>query len=354
MSLLTVPSVTHANHSSHGFYGHKTFFKNFFSSLEANTLHHAWLLTGPQGIGKARAAKILAQFLLEYPSPPYPSSIPLSAPLWTKTQQEMNPDFLLIEKGEETLSQSKNFITIDAVRHMSHVVQQTSREDGWKVIIVDSVDEMNEKAQNALLKNLEEPSSKTVFFLINHTASTLSPTVRSRCQEVKLHPLSSLDMENFVNDQNLTFQERDKNTLLQIAEGRLGIFQTMVQHNGLGTLDKIIEGFHEVLSLKTPPYPLCLRLSETLLKEGDHAYPLFSYLLAWYSHRITYRMAVQDFSNPLNEKEKNLFSLLSPLSMEKWLTVQEKILESMKEESVLKVEQKQTILNCFMALEKAL
>jgi DNA polymerase-3 subunit delta' len=219
------PLVDDVNHTP-PFYGHEKLFEKFLHSLQAQTLHHAWLLTGPQGIGKATAAKILARFLLRHADDSYPTEIPLSEPedaIGRQTLEGTHPDFILIEKGEEGLSASKNFITIDAVRHVTQSIQQTSSHNGWKVVIVDSLDDMNEKAQNALLKSLEEPSQKTIFFLINHTASTLSPTIRSRCQEVKLQPLSPVLMEAFIKSNHLALTDAEKNLLILMAKGRLGI-----------------------------------------------------------------------------------------------------------------------------------
>lgn len=349
----TEPSPEATHHQA--FYGHEMFHQNFLKSLQSETLHHAWLLTGPQGVGKASSAKFLARLLLRHPEGSYPETIPLSEPedsVWHQTHQGTHPDFLFIEKGEDTLSQSKSFITIDAVRHLNHMLQQTS--EGWKVIIVDSLDDMNEKAQNALLKNLEEPSPKTVFFLISHMGSNLSPTIRSRCQEVKLHPISTPDMEKFISTQELTLTEGEKDLLCLLSKGRLGTFQHLVQNNGLGLVSRIIEGIKEVFTRKSAPYPLCFKLSETVLKEGDAVQGLFYYLLTWYCHRITERIATQDFSKPLNSEERDLFKQLPSLSLEKWLTAEEKILELIRDEQQLKLEPKQTVFSCFIALEKAL
>jgi DNA polymerase-3 subunit delta' len=341
----------------HHFYGHEIFHQNFLKGLQSNTLHHAWLLTGPQGIGKASSAKFVARFLLRHPEGSYPKTIPLTESedtVWHQTHHGTHPDFLLIEKGEDTLSQSKNFITIDAVRHANQMLQQTSERNGWKIIVVDSIDDMNEKAQNALLKNLEEPSPKTLFFLISHMGSNLSPTVRSRCQEVKLHTISTADMNSFIESQSLALTSNEKDLLCLLSKGRLGTFQNLVAHNGLKLLDQIMEGIGEVLRRRTPPYPLCFRLSETLMKEGEMVHHLFYYLFTWYSHRVTEKIATQEFSNPLNDRERDLFTLFSPLYLEKWLTVQEKILELIRDEQQLKMEPKQTILSCFTALEKAI
>ena len=336
-------------------YGHQWFFDAFLKSLSQETPHHAWLLTGPQGIGKSLVAQRLARFLLRHSQGPYPETLPSETndSIFAQTLQGSHPDYLLIQKGEDTVSKSKSFITIEAIRQISHFSQQTSANDGWKVVVVDSVDDMNEKAQNALLKNLEEPSSKTLFFLMSHSTHVL-PTIRSRCQEIKLSPLNATDMDQFTTEHPLPLTPQEKTMAQTIACGRVGILQTILEEDGLSLFGEILEGIQEVLTLRSPPYPNCFSLSERALKKGDPHYRLLQYLLTWYTHRITYCLATHSFDNPLDEQEAALFQILSTLSLEKWLTTQEKILELLAQETYLKVEPKQTILGCFAALEQAL
>lgn len=335
-------------------HGHQDFLDRFLAGIQSNTLHHAWLLTGPRGIGKSLVAQHVARFLLrQSPSSTIPRLETHDA-VFDQTHQGTHPDFLFIEKGEHTVSGSKMFITIDAIRKMTQFIQQTSAQEGWKVVVIDSVDDMNEKAQNALLKSLEEPTPKTLFLLVSHASNGVMPTIRSRCHEVKLSPLSEEDMDQFLKEQPLPLLPEETNLLKTLARGRLGILQALLDQDGITLFSKLLKGMTEVLTLKTPPYPICLKLSETLVSKESNAQQLFYYLMTWYGHRIATALATGVFPPPLNEEEKGLFKLLSKTTLEKWLTVQEKLLESMGREQRLKVEPKQTILSCFTSMDQAL
>lgn len=336
-------------------YGHQAFFEDFLKSLQKNNLHHAWLLSGPRGIGKSLVAQRLGRFLLRHPVPPYPATLPLESKdaVFDQVHHATHPDYLFIEKGEHTASKSKTFITIDAIRQITHFIQQTSQSQGWKVIIIDSIDDMNEKAQNALLKNLEEPKQGTLFFLISHSAHIL-PTIRSRCQTVKLSPLTQDEMAHFIQDHPLPLTPEEQILAQTLASGRVGVLQTILDEDGLGLFERLLEGVQEVLDLKAPPYPTSFHISESTLKRGEHSYGLLCYFLTWYAHRVTHCIATKDFNHPLTPKERRLFQDLKRLSLEKWLTVQEKILELLARENQLKVEPKQTLLECFSAIERAL
>lgn len=333
-------------------YGHQNLFHQFLGSLNKQSLHHAWLLSGPQGIGKSYAASVLARFLLRHPKEPYPTILPKEEvdTIFHQVQNGTHPDFFLLQKGEDTLSHSKTFITVDAIRHVTQKLQQTSVYGGWKVVLVDAVDDMNEKAQNAFLKTLEEPTACTVFFLIHHGIGSLAPTLRSRCHEIKMRPLSSTDMEAFLKENPVPLTKQEIDCAQAISEGRLGIFEQLVHFQGLALLDQIIEALLEVLTRRNPPYPKSFHLSEFIGKEEETQESFFYYLITWYLQTITRRLATQDRTPLSGTKEEQNPLPWEMLSLESWLQAQEEVLKLLKEGSALKTELKQRILNCFSAL----
>jgi DNA polymerase-3 subunit delta' len=333
-------------------YGHRPLFQQFLGSLNKQALHHAWLLSGPQGIGKASVAKALGRFLLRHPAPPYPESFPEEATdaIVDQTQSGAHPDFFFLQKGEDTLSQSKSFITVDAIRHVTHKVQQTAAYGGWKVVIIDSIDDMNEKAQNALLKTLEEPAAQTVFFLIYHGTASVAPTLRSRCHEIKMRPLSPDDMAQYIKEKPPTLTPQELEIAEHIAEGRLGIFEQLVHQQGLILLNQIIESVLEVLERRTPPYPKAFQLSESLAKEGESIEPLFYYLMTWYLQSITKRLALGNQQIFYGTKEEHSPLPWGSMTLESWLKAQERSLKILKEGIALKTDFKQRILSAISAL----
>lgn len=168
------------------------FLANHFAS---GRMHHAWLLSGPKGIGKATAAFRFAGHVFRHGG-----------------EAQINPEFIKADAGDVVESRiskgghpnllylsrpwgqkSKKFktmLTVDEIRQTQKFFGMTAGESGWRVCIIDAADDMNANAANALLKILEEPPAKTLFLVISHAAGRLLPTIRSRCQILPMKPLS--------------------------------------------------------------------------------------------------------------------------------------------------------------------
>ena len=189
----------------------------FLKAWKNQTMHHAWILGGPKGIGKATLAYRIARFLLwadENKKDSYNSlNVPEDSPIFKQVATGSHLDLMVVERdyietdrkkiikaiqngeapGEEELSSMKKsaFIRVDDVRKVNEFLSKTSFNHNWRVVIIDSADDMNKNAANALLKILEEPPAHTVLLLISHNAGMLLPTIRSRCAKL---PLQALDV----------------------------------------------------------------------------------------------------------------------------------------------------------------
>ncbi len=166
------------------------------TSYKQNLLHHAILLNGKKGIGKASFAKNFAFEILN-------------------AKDENHPDILIIEKEE-----TKKEISVEKIREISSFLNQTSAISKNKVIIIDSADELNRSSSNALLKILEEPRNNNFLILISHSISKLLPTIRSRCQIVKINDLSFDD-----------FSKIAKNEMPQIVDEQIKILSEICDNS---------------------------------------------------------------------------------------------------------------------------
>ncbi|MBC7504248.1 MAG: AAA family ATPase, partial [Sandarakinorhabdus sp.] len=176
--------------------GHDHQIAAFKAAFAGDRPHHGWLLTGPQGVGKAMFAEQAAVWLLAGK----PAGDAFDAAADTAAQSLINacshPDFRRLVRTEDDKGKLRAVIRIDEVRALQPLFRQTPSIADWRVVIVDSADEMNIQSANALLKSLEEPPQQTLFFLISHTPGRLLPTIRSRCRTLRFNRLPDAAVDN--------------------------------------------------------------------------------------------------------------------------------------------------------------
>ncbi|WP_225421058.1 DNA polymerase III subunit delta' [Sphingomonas parva] len=173
-------------------YGHDEAIAFFRDSLDGGRLHHAWLLSGPEGIGKAlfaakAALRVLAggQGRVDAPG----LDVPDSHPAAKLVAAGSHPDLMTLERLPKENSSSGELarsITVDQVRGLQRLFATTASLSPWRVVIIDSIDDLERNAANALLKNLEEPPPHSLFLLVSHASERLLPTIRSRCRQLRL------------------------------------------------------------------------------------------------------------------------------------------------------------------------
>ncbi len=174
-------------------FGHAAAERALRGAFDAGRLHHAWLLTGPEGIGKATLAYRFARALLAgFPAPGL--TVAPDHPVFRRVAAGSHPDLLAIARGyDEKKKALRAEILVDDVRKVAGFLALTAAEGGWRVVVVDGADHLNRNAANALLKLLEEPPPRTVLLLTAAAPGRLLPTIRSRCRRLALPPLAARD-----------------------------------------------------------------------------------------------------------------------------------------------------------------
>lgn len=213
---------------------------DFLASAQAGRLHHGWLLTGPRGTGKATLAWAMAKWLLS-DGPVDTLATHPDAPVVRRIRALSEPRLQLIRKPvDEKTGRIKTEITVDEIRRLQAFFHMSAAEGGRRVAIIDAADEMNTAAANALLKQLEEPPHDATLILIAHQPGRLLPTIRSRCRELRLHPLAPDHMAQILSDLGV---QADAERLAALADGSVGEAVRLAAQDGLPLYARIVELF---------------------------------------------------------------------------------------------------------------
>jgi DNA polymerase-3 subunit delta' len=183
-------------------YGHVEAEHALLEAYRGGRLPHAWLIGGPAGIGKATLAYRMARFVLAYPDPRAPQVVTAKSlhvdadhPVTRRVAAQAHGDLLVLERTiNEKTNKLRQDIQVDDVRRTVTFFGSTPGEGGWRLAIVDAVDELNREGANALLKVLEEPPRRALLLLVSHSSARVLPTIRSRCRLLGLRPLSAADV----------------------------------------------------------------------------------------------------------------------------------------------------------------
>jgi DNA polymerase-3 subunit delta' len=183
-------------------FGHAAAEAAFADALASGRLHHGWMLAGEAGIGKATLAYRLTRLLLTQPSAEAGADDAAEADPERIARQVghlSHPGLFLVRRAWDPGGKKfRQTISIDDIRAMRHFLQRTAVTP-WRVVIVDSADDLNLNSANALLKSLEEPPARTVFFILSTSPGRLLPTIRSRCRVLRLNALGDADLTGAVS-----------------------------------------------------------------------------------------------------------------------------------------------------------
>ncbi|MGL4438231.1 MAG: DNA polymerase III subunit delta' [Bosea sp. (in: a-proteobacteria)] len=192
--------------------------------VRTGRLHHAWLVGGPEGIGKATFAYHVAKFLFSL----QPSAAPRGDSLVFDPDGRAarlvtglaHPDLVVLRRQPSTdKKQSTTQIPVETVRRALDVFSTTAGNGGWRVCIVDSAEDLNTAGANALLKVVEEPPQRAIFLIVAHQPGRVLPTIRSRCRKLMLRPLDDINMLDVLGGLGLKPDDRDVRQAVAFADG---------------------------------------------------------------------------------------------------------------------------------------
>ncbi len=242
----------------------------FEHSLDRGRLHHAWLLTGPEGLGKASFAFRAARRLLGAKADDGFGVLGASPddPISRLIASQSHPDLLVLERSGEG---TRKVIPVEEARRLPEFFSKAPAMGPYRVAIIDAVDDFNASGANAVLKTLEEPSGRGVLFLISHAPGRLLPTIRSRCRTLAFRPWTAAAVQSLI--EGAAALPDDAARIAAMAHGSPGRAMALLQTNAL-ELEQIAE---DLLGQTGLPRPALMTLAESFRGgEGAARFALFT------------------------------------------------------------------------------
>jgi DNA polymerase-3 subunit delta' len=216
--------------------GHAEAEATILDAMRAGRMHHAWLITGPEGVGKATLAYRFARRLLAGQRHGQQDSLALDPadPVFRRVAATSHADLLTVERVlNEKTKRMKTQIAVEDVRKINGFMSLTPAEGGWRVVVVDGAEELNQASANALLKILEEPPPRAILLLVCSAPGRLLPTIRSRCRRLRLAPLADADMHQLLARYLPQLDADERGRLITLAEGSPGRAIMLAEDEGL-------------------------------------------------------------------------------------------------------------------------
>lgn len=340
--------------------GHERAEAAFLEAYRGGRLPHAWLIAGPRGIGKATLAYRFARFVLSQPSAENVESlaIPTTSQAFQRVAAGSHGDLMAIERAaDEKSGRLRAEIVVDDVRKLHHFFTMTSAETPWRIAVVDSADEMNRNAANALLKLLEEPPARGLLLLVAHTPGRLLPTIRSRCRRLDLRPLSIEAVSDVIGLRRPDIHGAERLALAHLSGGSPGRALEIAASGGMDFYHDLTAHLERLPNLDIPAlYGFADRLAD---RGNEGLFRTFASLLEDWFYRLI--LAASAGPNALgeghevDERDKALMARFAKAKpVDRWLALREELIALFAQAEGLKLDQRQVVIDCFTKLQRAL
>lgn len=230
--------------------GHESAEATLAESMRSGRLHHAWLIAGPEGIGKATLAYRFARRLLAGGAPGQDLGLPESHPTFRRVAAASHADLLTVEREwDEKRKRMRAGIVVETARRIPPFLQLTPAEGGWRVVVIDGAEHLNRASANALLKILEEPPPRAVLLLVCSAVGAMLPTIRSRCRRLDLAPLPEATVAGLLKRYAPDLAEADAERIAMLADGSIGRALDLAGRGAIGYARLVDEVLSDVGAL---------------------------------------------------------------------------------------------------------
>lgn len=337
-------------------FGHEVAQAEMFDAARSGRMPAAWLLTGPEGIGKATLAYGFARAMFRHPEGAPEGAIGEVADdaVFVQTASLAHPNLLLLRRSwDEKAKRWKQVVSVDEARKLRYFFAGSAGRRGWRVVIVDSADDLNDSAANALLKSIEEPPDKTVFVVVSQAPGRLPVTIRSRCRRLRLFGLAETEMREAVN-QALAAADRtspgpdDEDIAIGVANGSVRRALALLDADGIAVyraLLDIMSGLPRFDVLKA--HALADSLSSPANDERfETAFGLLLDLIA----RLVREAATGEGAQ--GEEEALAQQLIRPHALARWAELWETLSRAKADADALNLPRRSLLLETFFRLSE--
>jgi DNA polymerase-3 subunit delta' len=341
--------------------GHDAAERTMLAAQQTGKLHHAWLMTGPRGIGKATLAWRFARFLLAGQAgglfgAPNSLEVAREAPGRSLIDARSHPDLFHLRRTlNADTGRMRNEIVVDDVRGLGEFMHMTPAMGDWRVAIVDSADEMNRNAANAVLKILEEPPPNAVLLIVAHAPGRLLPTIRSRCRRLALHSLADQTVIALLGDYAPNTSPDERAALARLAEGSIGRALELASAGSLALYREMVDVLSTLPDLDMPRLH---GFAERFARRGEEAnadWRSLNYLFDGWLKGLLREGAVGEGTAPVVPSERGLREkFLAAASLDRWMEAWEKVARLLSRSDAVNTDRKQTVLVSFLTLQSVM
>lgn len=336
--------------------GHKRPIAEFIAAAQGGRMPHAWLLCGPQGVGKASFAYLVARAVLSHAVPTQIEHISpaVDSDASRLLETSIHPDMYVLKRSyNEKTDKFRGDISVEETRVLKKAFALSSARGGWRVAIIDAIDEVTRNGVNALLKLIEEPPEKCLFLIVCHHPGRVLDTIRSRCRQLNFNALSEDELQQIIAGKLSGIDPNEAAAAAFLADGSAGRALSLSENGGFDLYRDMVGVMASLPQLDVEQVHGFANRFGT--RAAPESFPLFCYLLSGWLHRYVRSLSTGQAFQPVFEGEAELAErfMAGQLPLEPSVSLWEKLQQQSRVVEALNLDKKQAVLEWFVELADA-